>query len=60
MAAHIREVRGSRKMRRRPKSPALRRCLEVRNDIEKWKAIRQQVLVHWLSQQVACEKIKLD
>ena len=42
-----------------PISPALSRCPEVRSDMENWKEIRQQVLVHAPSQRGACEKYKL-
>jgi hypothetical protein len=60
MAAHMCAVRGSRKMVRQPHPIAF---LEVPMTCEVtwffWKAIRQDVLVHGLSQRAACVKYKL-
>ena len=47
-------------MGRQPRLDGLHRgVLEVRCDMENWKAIRQDVLVHGLSQRAACEKYQL-
>ncbi len=47
-------------MGRQPRLDGLHRgALEVRSDRENWKAIRQDVLVHGLSQRAACEKYQL-
>ena len=47
-------------MGRQPRLDGLHRgALEVRSDRENWKAIRQDVVVHGLSQRAACEKDQL-